>query len=148
MYQQSALDFQYVCMYVFCCYYFFHPVEMPLSLFFMLIIIFCFVLQIRSDFESQDDIEYSLEGIGASKEPYNVFVVDSKSGKIRVTRVLDREDISVYNVSDTWQILLNSNLIFDFDVTFPLLYFNNCCCVYLILQGIWQPFATLPKATM
>ncbi|KAM8745386.1 desmoglein-2.1-like [Acanthopagrus schlegelii] len=58
-----------------------------------------FIGKIRSDFESQDDIEYSLEGIGASKEPYNVFVVDSKSGKIRVTRVLDREFISVYNLS-------------------------------------------------
>lgn len=87
------------------------------SMFFVIIIIFfqwkfplifyvnydlCFVIQIRSDFESQEDIEYSLEGIGASREPYNVFVVDSKSGKIRVTRVLDREFISVYNVSDTW----------------------------------------------
>lgn len=96
----------------------------------------CFVIQIRSDFESQEDIEYSLEGIGASREPYNVFVVDSKSGKIRVTRVLDREFISVYNVSDTWQILSNYNLLFDFGVTFPLLYFNNCFIFYLILRHL------------
>lgn len=90
---------QYNVQYVFCHYYFFFQWKFPLI--FYVNYDLCFVIQIRSDFESQEDIEYSLEGIGASREPYNVFVVDSKSGKIRVTRVLDREFISVYNVSDT-----------------------------------------------
>nr|XP_046248806.1 desmoglein-1-gamma-like [Scatophagus argus] len=54
---------------------------------------------IRSDYEVHDDIEYSLEGVGASQDPYNVFVVDPKTGLIRVTEVLDREVIAMYNLS-------------------------------------------------
>lgn len=41
---------------------------------------------------------YSLEGVGATQYPFNVFVVDPKSGKIRVTEILDREFIDSYNV--------------------------------------------------
>lgn len=63
--------------------------------------VFCFVFQIRSDFESVHDIEYSLEGIGANLNPFHVFVVDSRTGLIRVTKKLDREEIAMYNVSDT-----------------------------------------------
>lgn len=59
----------------------------------------CF--QIRSDYETEQDIEYSLEGVGASKDPFHVFVVNSKTGLIRVTKLLDREDIAMYNVRDT-----------------------------------------------
>ncbi|XP_019739970.1 desmoglein-2-like, partial [Hippocampus comes] len=59
------------------------------------------IAKIRSDFETHRNISYSLEGIGASQYPFNVFVVDSKTGLIRVTQLLDREVISTYNVSDT-----------------------------------------------
>lgn len=59
------------------------------------------LFQIRSDFETHRNISYSLEGIGANQYPFNVFVVDSNTGLIRVTQLLDREVISTYNVSDT-----------------------------------------------
>lgn len=52
------------------------------------------------------DIEYALEGIGANERPYGLFIVDPKTGFIRVTKVLDREVIDTYNVSDTGEILL------------------------------------------
>nr|XP_046248064.1 desmoglein-2-like [Scatophagus argus] len=58
-----------------------------------------YIAKIRSDYEVHDDIEYSLEGVGASQDPYNVFVVDPKTGLIRVTKVLDREVIAMYNLS-------------------------------------------------
>lgn len=61
---------------------------------------FCFVFQIRSDFENNGNIRYSLEGVGANQYPFHVFVVDPKTGLIRVTKVLDREFIDTYNVSD------------------------------------------------
>lgn len=60
------------------------------------------MFQIRSDFDDgTGNIYYSLEGIGANQYPFNVFEVDPKSGLIRVTKILDREDIDTYNVSDT-----------------------------------------------
>eukprot|EP00064_Thunnus_orientalis_P005390 superscaffoldBa00000525_g5404 len=58
-----------------------------------------YIAKIRSDFESDTNIIYSLEGIGASENPFHVFVVDPKTGLIRVTKVLDREDIDMYNLS-------------------------------------------------
>lgn len=58
-----------------------------------------FLFQIRSDNEKDDRIHYSLEGVGASKYPFNVFIVDPITGYIRLTKKLDREEISHYNVS-------------------------------------------------
>lgn len=58
-----------------------------------------FRFQIRSDNEKDDRIHYSLEGVGASKYPFNVFIVDPITGYIRLTKKLDREEISHYNVS-------------------------------------------------
>uniref|UniRef100_A0A3Q3JDI7 Cadherin domain-containing protein n=1 Tax=Monopterus albus TaxID=43700 RepID=A0A3Q3JDI7_MONAL len=63
------------------------------------------IAKIRSDYENEKNIEYFLEGIGANQEPRNVFTVNSKSGLIRVTQVLDRELIDTYNVSDPRQTL-------------------------------------------
>uniref|UniRef100_A0A3Q3J0M2 Cadherin domain-containing protein n=1 Tax=Monopterus albus TaxID=43700 RepID=A0A3Q3J0M2_MONAL len=57
------------------------------------------IAKIRSDYENEKNIEYFLEGIGANQEPRNVFTVNSKSGLIRVTQVLDRELIDTYNLS-------------------------------------------------
>uniref|UniRef100_A0A3B4V411 Desmoglein-3-like n=1 Tax=Seriola dumerili TaxID=41447 RepID=A0A3B4V411_SERDU len=57
------------------------------------------VARIRSDFENDVNIRYSLEGIGANQDPFHVFVVDPKTGLIRVTKVLDREVIDTYNLS-------------------------------------------------
>ena len=58
------------------------------------------MFQIRSDLKETEGLQYSLEGIGANKYPFNVFVVDPHTGFIRVTRPLDREEIDTYNVSD------------------------------------------------
>uniref|UniRef100_A0AAQ4PVU7 Cadherin domain-containing protein n=1 Tax=Gasterosteus aculeatus aculeatus TaxID=481459 RepID=A0AAQ4PVU7_GASAC len=58
-----------------------------------------FIAKIRSDAESSMDIEYALEGIGANERPYGLFIVDPKTGFIRVTKVLDREVIDTYNLS-------------------------------------------------
>ncbi|XP_070689057.1 desmoglein-2.1-like [Pempheris klunzingeri] len=58
-----------------------------------------YVARIRSDFESGANIDYSLEGEGASQYPFHVFVVHPKTGFIRLTKVLDREAINWYNLS-------------------------------------------------
>lgn len=65
-----------------------------------MIISYGFVFQIRSDFQTEANVQYSLEGIGANQYPFHVFVVDRTTGDIRVTKVLDREQIDTYNVSD------------------------------------------------
>lgn len=55
-------------------------------------------LQIRSDAQSTKDIVYSLEGVGADKYPFHVFSVGHTNGYIRVHRILDREEIAIYEV--------------------------------------------------
>ncbi|XP_071342910.1 desmoglein-2.1-like isoform X2 [Trachinotus anak] len=58
------------------------------------------VAKIHSDFDDgTGNIVYSLDGIGANQYPFNVFIVDPQTGLIRVTKVLDREDIDTYNLS-------------------------------------------------
>lgn len=60
-----------------------------------------YIAKIRSDFEDNFNIRYALQGIGANQAPFNVFVVDSQTGFIRVTKILDREEIDTYNVRVT-----------------------------------------------
>ncbi|XP_070689059.1 desmoglein-2.1-like [Pempheris klunzingeri] len=58
------------------------------------------IAKIHSDFDNgKGNIDYSLEGIGASQYPFHVFVVHPKTGFIRLTKVLDREEINEYNLS-------------------------------------------------
>jgi len=44
-------------------------------------------------------LRYSLKGVGADKDPFNLFVVNPETGFVRVTGILDRESIAQYNVS-------------------------------------------------
>ncbi|KAK3516566.1 hypothetical protein QTP70_021977 [Hemibagrus guttatus] len=59
------------------------------------------IARIRSDKEnpSKGPIKYVLKGIGADQEPYNLFVVDTNTGNVRITGILDREEIAQYNLS-------------------------------------------------
>ncbi|XP_039666442.1 desmoglein-2-like isoform X1 [Perca fluviatilis] len=55
------------------------------------------VARIHSDFDDGNgNIVYSLEGKGANQNPFNVFVVNPRSGHIRVTKILDREFMDSY----------------------------------------------------
>uniref|UniRef100_A0A8B9KST3 Si:ch73-74h11.1 n=1 Tax=Astyanax mexicanus TaxID=7994 RepID=A0A8B9KST3_ASTMX len=59
-----------------------------------------FVAKIRSDKHLETTpVEYSLTGHGADKEPFNLFVVNPKNGFVRITGILDREEISQYNLT-------------------------------------------------
>uniref|UniRef100_A0A8D3BNA7 Cadherin domain-containing protein n=1 Tax=Scophthalmus maximus TaxID=52904 RepID=A0A8D3BNA7_SCOMX len=58
-----------------------------------------FIAKIRSDFEANETIRYSLEGIGANQKPFDLFVVNPENGFIRLTQKLDREKIDTYNLS-------------------------------------------------
>uniref|UniRef100_A0A8C7Y5Q6 Cadherin domain-containing protein n=1 Tax=Oryzias sinensis TaxID=183150 RepID=A0A8C7Y5Q6_9TELE len=54
------------------------------------------IAKIRSDYKDGRDIEYFLEGPGANQRPFNVFVVNRETGDVRVTQVLDREEMDTY----------------------------------------------------
>uniref|UniRef100_A0AAY5EYT6 Cadherin domain-containing protein n=1 Tax=Electrophorus electricus TaxID=8005 RepID=A0AAY5EYT6_ELEEL len=56
------------------------------------------IARIRSDKEEIGRLRYSLSGIGADMTPYNLFVVDASTGEVRITGILDREEIAQYNV--------------------------------------------------
>uniref|UniRef100_A0AAY5EUJ0 Cadherin domain-containing protein n=1 Tax=Electrophorus electricus TaxID=8005 RepID=A0AAY5EUJ0_ELEEL len=66
-----------------------------------LILVLCtYGYSIRSDRDSESrSLEYFLTGHGADKEPYNLFVVNPKNGFVRITGLLDREEISHYNLT-------------------------------------------------
>lgn len=56
--------------------------------------------QIRSDKDGDlKNVKYSLKGIGVDQPPFYLFVVDPENGNVRVTQILDREQIAQYNVS-------------------------------------------------
>uniref|UniRef100_A0AAY5F2M2 Cadherin domain-containing protein n=1 Tax=Electrophorus electricus TaxID=8005 RepID=A0AAY5F2M2_ELEEL len=57
------------------------------------------IARIRSDKEEIGRLRYSLSGIGADMTPYNLFVVDASTGEVRITGILDREEIAQYNIS-------------------------------------------------
>lgn len=46
------------------------------------------------------NLRYSLTGVGADREPFNLFVVNPETGYVRVTGILDRESVAQYNVSE------------------------------------------------
>ncbi|TSK58111.1 Desmoglein-2 [Bagarius yarrelli] len=60
-----------------------------------------FIAKIRSDKEdpNKGPIKYALKGIGADQPPYNLFIVEPSTGKVRITGILDRESIAQYNLS-------------------------------------------------
>uniref|UniRef100_A0A8C9RRR8 Cadherin domain-containing protein n=1 Tax=Scleropages formosus TaxID=113540 RepID=A0A8C9RRR8_SCLFO len=58
-----------------------------------------FIAKIRSDKEFAKTVTYHLQGAGASKHPMHSFIVDEKTGYVRVTKVLDREEIAFYNLT-------------------------------------------------
>ncbi|XP_041647445.1 desmoglein-2-like [Cheilinus undulatus] len=56
------------------------------------------VAKIRSDWADKIPIDYSLEGVGVNKPPYHVFDVNKDNGYVRLTKILDREEIDTYNL--------------------------------------------------
>uniref|UniRef100_A0A3P8NT17 Cadherin domain-containing protein n=1 Tax=Astatotilapia calliptera TaxID=8154 RepID=A0A3P8NT17_ASTCA len=58
------------------------------------------VARIHSDLDDgKGNLKYFLNGRGANQDPFHVFVVHERTGFIRVTQLLDREFISMYNLS-------------------------------------------------
>ncbi|XP_010778368.1 cadherin-1-like, partial [Notothenia coriiceps] len=58
-----------------------------------------FIVKIRSDKDLGELVDYYLTGEGADKEPLNLFVVDRKTGFVRITELLDREKRQFYNLT-------------------------------------------------
>lgn len=46
------------------------------------------------------NLRYTLKGVGADQDPFNLFVVNPETGFVRITAILDRESIAQYNVSE------------------------------------------------
>ncbi|NXI49707.1 DSG1A protein, partial [Chloroceryle aenea] len=54
------------------------------------------IARIRSDCEENNPVTYSISGIGIDRAPYGVFVVNSKTGEINITSIVDREVTPVF----------------------------------------------------
>uniref|UniRef100_A0A3Q1FEA0 Desmoglein-2-like n=1 Tax=Acanthochromis polyacanthus TaxID=80966 RepID=A0A3Q1FEA0_9TELE len=90
---------------------------------------------IHSDLDNgQGNVLYSLKGIGASRHPFHVFVVDANTGLIRVTRVLDREDISIYNLTGVAQFRNGTVAEDDIDIVFKIVDENDNAPVFVDMK--------------
>nr|XP_032634885.1 desmoglein-1-gamma-like [Chelonoidis abingdonii] len=49
------------------------------------------IAKIRSDCEENQPVIYSISGIGIDQPPYGIFVVNSRTGEINITSIVDRE---------------------------------------------------------
>ncbi|XP_024605959.1 cadherin-4 isoform X2 [Neophocaena asiaeorientalis asiaeorientalis] len=56
------------------------------------------LVRIRSDKDSDIPIRYSITGVGADQPPVEVFSIDSMSGRMYVTRPMDREERASYHL--------------------------------------------------
>uniref|UniRef100_A0A8B9K3G3 Cadherin-4 n=1 Tax=Astyanax mexicanus TaxID=7994 RepID=A0A8B9K3G3_ASTMX len=63
------------------------------------------LVRIRSDQDKEIEIRYSITGAGADQPPGDVYIIDPVTGKMSVTKPLDREDRASYHVSVTVTIL-------------------------------------------
>ncbi|XP_036375429.1 desmoglein-2-like [Megalops cyprinoides] len=75
-----------------------------------------FIAKIRSDEEVRTSIVYSLTGKGADEPPVGVFTVDPQNGKVRVTRILDREEIPFYHLKGVAMFRNNTRAEKDIDL--------------------------------
>ncbi|NXG54302.1 CADH4 protein, partial [Hemiprocne comata] len=57
------------------------------------------LVRIRSDKDKEIHIRYSITGVGADQPPMEVFNIDPVSGRMYVTRPMDREERASYHVS-------------------------------------------------
>ncbi|CAO2577387.1 Cdh4, partial [Lemmus lemmus] len=55
------------------------------------------LVRIRSDKDNDIPIRYSITGVGADQPPMEVFSIDSMSGRMYVTRPMDREERASYH---------------------------------------------------
>ncbi|XP_070617838.1 cadherin-1-like [Erythrolamprus reginae] len=56
------------------------------------------LLPVRSNKDKEGTVYYSITGRGADSPPIGIFIIDRETGMLKVTRPLDREDISHYNL--------------------------------------------------
>ncbi|XP_049327617.1 cadherin-4 isoform X2 [Astyanax mexicanus] len=56
------------------------------------------LVRIRSDQDKEIEIRYSITGAGADQPPGDVYIIDPVTGKMSVTKPLDREDRASYHL--------------------------------------------------
>ncbi|KAK1799556.1 hypothetical protein P4O66_000437 [Electrophorus voltai] len=56
------------------------------------------LVRIRSDQDKEIEIRYSITGAGADQPPSDVYIIDPITGKMSVTKPLDREDRASYHL--------------------------------------------------
>ncbi|NXN55324.1 DSG1 protein, partial [Rynchops niger] len=54
------------------------------------------IAKIRSDCEENHPITYSISGVGIDRAPFGIFVVNSRTGEINITSIVDREVTPVF----------------------------------------------------
>ncbi|KFP16468.1 Desmoglein-1-alpha, partial [Egretta garzetta] len=54
------------------------------------------IAKIRSDCEETHPVTYSISGVGIDRVPYGIFVINSRTGEINITSIVDREVTPVF----------------------------------------------------
>ncbi|XP_069007189.1 desmoglein-2.1-like [Embiotoca jacksoni] len=83
-------------------------------------------MPVRTDKDNgKGNVRYFLKGIGANQYPFHVFTVHPQNGSICLTRLLDREEISEYNLVGFSMFSNNSLAEGDINVKFKIVDVND-----------------------
>ncbi|KAJ8279866.1 hypothetical protein COCON_G00069320 [Conger conger] len=93
-----------------------------------------YIAKIRSDLEDEGKwkgtLKYSLKGIGASEDPVNLFVVNPNNGFVKITGILDREKIAMYNLSGVARYANGDYAEKDIELRVKVVDHNDCSPVF------------------
>ncbi|XP_015209375.2 desmoglein-2.1-like [Lepisosteus oculatus] len=104
-----------------------------------------YIAKIRSDHETPTRrVTYEIKGKGADQEPFNVFIVDRNNGNIRVTAILDREQIAVYNLTGIAKDMSGNEVEKDIELRISVEDKNDCPPVFKMNQ-IGEIYELSPK---
>ncbi|XP_023671496.2 desmoglein-2-like protein isoform X1 [Paramormyrops kingsleyae] len=104
------------------------------------------IAKIRSDEQENDTIIYSLEGVGADRNPVGLFTVNSATGDVQVTEILDREKASVYYLLGVAKFRNGAKAEKDIELRF-IVADQNDCAPQFIFSPNGEIYESSPEAT-
>ncbi|XP_063075438.1 desmoglein-2-like protein [Engraulis encrasicolus] len=94
-----------------------------------------FIAKIRSDYETRNNIRYSLLGKGATEDPVNLFTVNTENGYVRINGILDREEKSRYYLQGVAKFANGTRAEKDIELVIMVIDQNDCPPVFSFEEG-------------
>lgn len=85
-----------------------------------------YIARIRSDKENFTKVIYSLYGPGVNEPPMNIFGINADSGYVKIYAILDREEISTYQLKGVATFINGTRAENDLPLPITVLDENDC----------------------